>query len=144
MCPVWAYFTWAIVRREDQTRYKQLGDLRGETICWTRGSSYRDTLYNAGLNFGEASESADDDSALRMLLAGRCRAMLMSLDTGQPKKARAILGPRLDGLGLVAQPVERRYVHFAVGASSTWIKTIEQIDKVVGRHRKELERLQIQ
>ena len=85
--PIWTNHTWAVVREGEQASIKRYGDLNGQVVCWARGSSYGELFSLAGLGRMDAREASDDDGALRMAGAGRCRAALITLETDDPKRA---------------------------------------------------------
>lgn len=142
--PIWSNHTWAIVREGDQGNFRRYGDLNGQVVCWARGSSYGDLFTLAGLGRMEARESGDDDGALRMAGAGRCRAALLTLETSDPKKALqhpALAALRERGLALVPVALSTSPLHFVAGHGSRWTGVIERINRVVARSRSELEKM---
>jgi ABC-type amino acid transport substrate-binding protein len=132
--PIWFNHTWIVVREGDQGHFKRYGDLNGQPVCWARGSSYGELFTHTGLGHMDARESSDDDGALRMAAAGRCRAALITLETDQLE--RALRHPSLAELSkrhlaLVPHVVARTPLHFATGLGSRWTWVIERIDRVV-------------
>lgn len=142
--PVWLNHTWAIVRDGEQDRVRQYGDLAGQSVCWARGSSYGDLFTQAGLGRMAGVEAADDAGALRMVAAGRCRAALLTLETGQVERAErhpALVDLRERGLALLPAPVATTPLHFVTGHGSRWAWVIERLNPVIARSRAELERI---
>jgi len=142
--PIWSNHTWAIVREGDQTHFRRYGDLNGQLVCWARGSSYGELFTLAGLGRMDAREASDDDGALRMAAAGRCRAALVTLETHDPKLAQlhpALNGLRGRGLALVPIPLATTPLHFVTGHGSRWTWVIERINRVVSHSRGELEKM---
>lgn len=142
--PVWSYFTWAVVRDGQQHTVRRFGDLDGQAVCWARGSSYADLFTQAGLGRMQAREASDDDGALRMAAAGRCRAALITLESGHLRDALrhpALAALKQRGLALVPVPMAPIPLHFATGKAGQWAWVIERIDSVVARSRRELEQL---
>jgi polar amino acid transport system substrate-binding protein len=142
--PIWTYTTWAIVRAGGQGSIRRYGDLDGQLVCWARGSSYGEAFTQAGLGRMEMREATDDDGALRMVAAGRCRAALISLEVDRPERTLnhpALAELQSRGLALVPVPMAATSLHFATGHASPWAWVIERIDRVVSRSRADLERL---
>jgi len=142
--PIWTYYTWAVVREGGQGGIRRYGDLDGELVCWARGSSYGEAFTRAGLGRMEMREATDDDGALRMVAAGRCRAALISLETDDPERAAthpALGDMRRRGLAVVPVVMAATSLHFATGHGSRWGWVIERIDRVASRSRAELQRL---
>jgi polar amino acid transport system substrate-binding protein len=144
--PIWSNYTWAVVHRGDEAAFKHYGDLAGLPICWARGSSYGEQFAQAGLGRMQGVEATDDDGALRMVAAGRCRAALITLETDDLKrtlKHPALVEMQERGLALVPAPLTTTSLHFATGLHSRWTWVIERIDQVVARSRPELDRLRV-
>lgn len=141
--PITFNHTWAIVREGEEAGIRHFGDLNGQTVCWARGSSYGELFTDAGLGHMEPREASDDDGALRMAAAGRCRAALVTLDMEHPDQiGRYPTLARLKERGLALVPVAMAptALHFATGHGSRWVWAIERIDRVVSRSRGELDR----
>lgn len=144
--PIWTNHTWAVARRGDEAAIKRYGDLDGQAVCWARGSSYGELFSQAGLGRMQALEANDDDTALRMAAAGRCRAALITLETGDAAQAAghpALARMHERGLALVPLPLTTTSLHFATGHNSRWAWVIERINRVVSRSRAELDRLRL-
>lgn len=142
--PVWSNHTWAIVRDGAQAEIRRYADLSGQFVCWARGSSYGDLFTAAGLGRMRGIESADDDGALSMVGAGRCRAALLTLEAGKADQALrhpALKDLRALGLALVPKPVAETPLHFVTGLDSRWAWAITRINQVVSRSHQELERI---
>jgi|GEM_PF-5583950 len=142
--PVWTNQTWAVVRDGQQAGITRYADLDGQVVCWARGSSYGELFTHAGLGRMDAREAGDDDGALRMLAAGRCRAALITLETDDAKQAArhpALAESRRRGLVLVPVPLAVTPLHFATGRGSRWVSVIDRIDGVISRSRSELEKM---
>jgi len=142
--PIWTNHTWAVVRDGEQASIKRYGDLNGQVVCWARGSSYGDLFTHAGLGRMDVREATDDDGALRMAGAGRCRAALITLETDDLKRALrhpALAALQARGLALVPVPLTTSALHFATGHGSRWTWVIEKINQVVARSRSELEKM---
>jgi ABC-type amino acid transport substrate-binding protein len=142
--PIWSNYTWAIVRDGEQHGIKHFGDLNGQTVCWARGSSYGDAFSNAGLGQMDPREAGDDDGALRMAAAGRCRAALITLEAATVHEAErhpALVDLKKRGLAVVPTPMAPTSLHFATGLGSRWAWVIERINQAVSRSRGELDRL---
>lgn len=142
--PIWTNPTWAIVREGEQDRIRRYADLNGHVVCWARGSSYGELFTRAGLGRMEAREASDDEGALRMAAAGRCRAALLTLETHDPKRAAlhpALTGLRERGLALVPVALAKTPLHFVVGRGSRWAWVIERINRVVSQWHGELEKM---
>lgn len=144
--PIWSNHTWAIVREGEQGGLRQYGDLADQAVCWARGSGYGDLFTQAGLGRMRGVEAADDDGALRMVGAGRCRAALITLETGQAERAArhaALADLRQRGLALLPAPMATTPLHFVTGHGSRWAWVIARINPVVTRSRAELERIRL-
>ncbi|MDR7272395.1 ABC-type amino acid transport substrate-binding protein [Pelomonas saccharophila] len=144
--PIWTNHTWAVVRRGEEASIRRYGDLDGQAVCWARGSSYGELFSQAGLGRMKALEANDDDTALRMAAAGRCRAALITLETGDATLAArhpALAGMQGRGLVLVPVAMTTTSLHFATGLNSHWTWVIDRIDRVVARSRTELDRLRL-
>lgn len=142
--PVWINHTWAVVRDGEQAGIQHYRDLNGQVVCWARGSSYGELFTHAGLGRMEAREAGDDDGALRMAAAGRCRAALITLETGDAKQAArhpALAESRRRGLVLVPVPLAVTPLHFATGQGSRWVPVIESLNRVISRSRNELDKM---
>lgn len=142
--PVWSNHIWAIVRDGEQAGIRQYADLSGQTVCWARGSSYGDLFTEAGLGRMLGIESTDDDGAMRMVAAGRCRAALITLEASQADQALrhpALTGIQQRGLALLPTALSSSPLHFVTGLESRWTWVIERINQVVSRSRTELERI---
>lgn len=142
--PIWHNFTWVIVREGDQASIRRYGDLNGQLVCWARGSSYGELFTNAGLGRMEPREASDDDGALRMAAAGRCRAALITLETDHPDRVLqhpALADLRKRGLTVVPYVVLPTPLHFATGQGSRWSWVIDRINQVVTRSHGELQRM---
>jgi Bacterial extracellular solute-binding proteins, family 3 len=143
--PVWRYHTWAVVRQEDKPRIRHAADLRGMAMCWTRGSNYEGLARRADLDLSQVQETTSDEGGLRMVAAGRCRAMLLTMETDQIQRAERILAPaalRRQGLALVSRPLNAVSVHFAAAHQSRWAPVMDRIDTLISSSRASLERLQ--
>lgn len=141
--PVWLNHTWAVVREGEHGWLRRYAELAGEPVCWARGSSYGELFEQAGLGRMRGLEANDDDTAMRMLAAGRCRAALLTLESDQPE--RALLHPALErlkerGLALVPAPMTPSPLHFACGLNSRWSWVIDRLNPVLSRSRAELDR----
>jgi hypothetical protein len=142
--PIWSNHTWAIVRDGDQAAIRRFGDLNGQTVCWARGSSYGEMFTRAGLGRMHALEAGDDDGALRMTAAGRCRAALITLDmehAGQVGRYPTLANLQARGLALVPVAMAPTSLHFATGHGSRWAWVIARINQVASRSRGELQRM---
>lgn len=142
--PILAFHTWAVVRRAAPATIRRYADLNGHTVCWARGSSYGESFTRAGWGHMNGLESADDDGALRMAAAGRCRAALITLDSSDPEQAaRNPALAEMDQRGLMLVPVAlaATSLHFATGHDSRWAWVLENIDEVVAQSRSELQQL---
>lgn len=143
--PVWVNHTWAIVKEGEQRRIQRYADLNGEWVCWARGSSYGALFEQAGLGRMRGLESNDDDSAMRMVAAGRCRAALVTFEFDQAERVAqhpALQALKERGLALVPVPMTASPLHFACGLRSRWRWVIDRLDPVISRSRSELERFQ--
>ena len=143
--PVWRYHTWAVVRQEDKPRIRHAADMRGMALCWTRGSNYEGLARRADLDLSQVQETTSDEGGLRMVAAGRCRAMLLTMETNQIQRAEKILAPAAlhhQGLALVSLPLNAVSVHFAAAHQSRWAPVMDRIDQVISGSRASLERLQ--
>lgn len=142
--PIWSNHTWAVVREGDPIHIRRYGDLDGQVVCWARGSSYGELFTLAGLGRMDPREAGDDDGALRMAGAGRCRVALITLETSDPKQALlhpALAGLRSRGLALVPVALATTPLHFVAGHDSPWTWVIERINRVVSHSRGELEKM---
>jgi ABC-type amino acid transport substrate-binding protein len=142
--PVWSNHTWAVVREGDPLRIRRYADLNGQVVCWARGSSYGELFTLAGLGRMEPREAGDDDGALRMAGAGRCRAALITLETADPRQALrhpALAELRERGLALVPVPLATTPLPFVTGHGSRWSWVIDRINQVLSRSRGELQKL---
>ncbi|RTL46493.1 MAG: transporter substrate-binding domain-containing protein [Burkholderiales bacterium] len=142
--PVWVNHTWAVVREGEQHHVQRYADLKSEWVCWARGSSYGELFEQAGLGRMRGVESNDDDSAMRMAAAGRCRAALVTFESDQPERTAAhpaLQSLKERGLALVPTPMTPSPLHFACGLQSPWGWVIDRLDPVLGRSRTELDRL---
>lgn len=142
--PVWTNHTWAVVRDGEQGSIDTYGDLDGQWVCWARGSSYGELFTHAGLGRMQALESNDDDTAMRMVAAGRCRAALITLETHQADRAlqhRALAQLQARGLALVPVPLAAVPLHFACGRGSRWSWVLDRLNPVLARSRSALDRL---
>lgn len=144
--PIWTNATWAVVRDGEQDSIHHFGDLDGQTVCWARGSSYGESFTGAGLGRMVPHEAGDDDGALRMVAAGRCRAALITLDMenlNQIKSYPTLAHLKKRGLAIVPVMMAPTSLHFATGHGSRWAWAIERINRVVSRSRPELDRLRV-
>ncbi len=142
--PVWVNHTWAVVRDGDQLSIQRYADLNGEWVCWARGSSYGALFEQTGLGRMRALESNDDDSAMRMVAAGRCRVALVTFESDQFERVSrhpALRSLKERGLALVSAPMTPSPLHFACGLRSRWAWVIDRLNPVLSRSRTELERL---
>lgn len=142
--PIWSNYTWVIVREGDQAHIRRYGDLNGQVVCWARGSSYGELFTNAGLGQMDPREASDDDGALRMAAAGRCRAALITLESEHPDRAAqhpALADMRKRGLALVPHVMTHTPLHFATGLNSRWTWVIDRINEVAARSHGELQRM---
>lgn len=142
--PIWTNHTWAVIRQESRDRITRLSDLEGQAICWARGSSYEEQLRQLGLSQMLIREAADDDGALRMLAAGRCRAALLTLETAQAQQAErhpVLADYQTLGLTLMPSPLAATALHFATGHQSPWGWVLDRIDSLAANSRTTLERL---
>jgi hypothetical protein len=142
--PVWVNHTWAVVREGEQRSLQRYADLDGEWVCWARGSSYGVLFEQSGLGRMRGLESNDDDSAMRMVAAGRCRAALVTFESDQVERVAAhpaLHALKERGLALVPMPMAASPLHFACGLRSRWRWVIDRVNPVLDRSRAELERL---
>lgn len=142
--PVWVNHTWAVVRDGEQGRIQRFADLADEWVCWARGSSYGVLFEQAGLGRMRGLESNDDDSAMRMVAAGRCRAALVTFESDNVDRVAA--HPALQqlkgrGLALVPTALAPSPLHFVCGLHSRWTWVLDRLNPLLGRSRAELERL---
>jgi Bacterial extracellular solute-binding proteins, family 3 len=142
--PVWRYHTWAVVRQEDKPRLRHVADMRGMALCWTRGSNYEGLARQIDLDLSQVQETTSDEGGLRMVAAGRCRAMLLTMETDQVQRAEKILAPAAlsrQGLALMSRPLNAVNVHFAAAHQSRWSPVMDRIDTIISSSRASLERL---
>jgi polar amino acid transport system substrate-binding protein len=115
--PVFDNHVWMVVRRDRSLTYKSLADLRGRTLCVTRGISYGSAFEAAKQGAVFRVEQVDGDLAARtrMLVAGRCDLMLTSHRNPQPWAVEKVLRQESGyaaGIAVLPTPMQVDPVHF--------------------------------
>lgn len=140
--PICNVHAWAVVRDNDVGHVRTMSDLSGETVCWTRGSAYLQAFQDAGVNSPKISESNNNESALRMVAAGRCRIALLAAEESDVTVAAQAFQNTLKqapGTVLIPTPVFPMTVHFAAARQSPWSELIDRIDTIAADSRSVLQ-----
>ncbi len=141
--PVLEVASWALVRQGEAGTFRD--GFAQRTLCMARGSSYPTGFAERGIAVGQWLESDQGDPAtLRMLLAGRCDAAVLTV-LGQDAAAAARRlqdsGIDLQGVELLTQPLAATPLHFATGLRSPWRRALQRVDEALQRERRALDRL---
>ena len=130
--PVFDNYVWMVVRRDRSLDYRSLDDLRGRTLCVTRGISYGSAFEAAKANLFRV-EMVDGDLAARtrMLVAGRCDVMLTSHRNPQPWAVEKILRQEsgyTSGIAVLPTPMQVDPVHFAAARGHALAQVLPRLN----------------
>lgn len=142
--PAVEVMSWALVRQGEAANLQREGFAQ-RTLCMARGSSYPENFAARGIAVGRWLDSDQGDPAtLRMLLAGRCDAAVLTLagrDAAMVSQRLPVLGLDLKGLEVLPRPLLGSPLHFATGLHSPWRAQLRRIDAALGREQRAIEQL---
>lgn len=143
--PLFASRVWPISRRDRRLNLRGPEDLQGLRVCMSRTVSYGLAIDAAkGRSFQPEYSDGDLASRLRMLMAGRCEAMLSNhrsadawlleqrLREASGYSAALVVGP---------QPLVTDPVHIAAAKGSEWAAYLPRIDAALAKAREQLREL---
>lgn len=135
--PVITVQTWLVVRAAEAG---QFGDgLAQRSVCMARGSAYPSVFADRRVAVGRwVGANQGDPAALRMLLAGRCDAAVLTLpgpDAAMVQRRLAFYGLDASGLAVLPKPVTDSPLHLVTGHQSPWLPLLRRFDPILQQDR---------
>lgn len=141
--PVLRSHIWMVVRDESLLKARGVEDLRGHSVCITRGFSYG-AEFEAAQGRAFKVQVADGGYAarLRMLRSGRCDVVLTSQLTGQWQVVSRRLAEQAGAspdMRVVPTPLHQDDVHFTVREGSGLAGRLPALNRAIARLRPQLD-----
>ena len=143
--PVLKNRIWMVVRDEALLKVRFVEDLKGHSLCVSRGFSYGPEFEEAqGRAFKVEVADGGYEARLRMLKVGRCDVVLTSQLSGQWQVVSRRLGQLAiasPDMRVVPTPLYTEDVHFAVNGSSPLASMLPGLNRAVATQKARLETL---
>lgn len=133
--PIFSSHAWLVTDRARPLRHRHAEDLRGKVLCAPRGASFGpqfDALQRRGV-FQLEHSGFDFNSRARMLLMGRCDALLTAHRGSTPVRLQRRLRELPDGdrLQVLPRPLTDETIHFAVSKRSPLSASLMRLDAAI-------------
>ncbi|MFY7865641.1 substrate-binding periplasmic protein [Roseateles sp.] len=143
--PIFVNHVWMVVRRDQALEYRSLADLKGRTLCVSRGISYGASFEAArGHLFKVELADGDLNTRVRMLMAGRCDVMLSSHRSAQPWLFSRLLREQTGhsaALSVLPAPLQSDPIHFAVARGHPWLRLLPRLNSAMRQQSKAIQAL---
>jgi len=143
--PIFDNHVWMVVRRDQSLEYRTLADLKGRTLCVSRGISYGASFEAArGHLFKVELANGDLSARVRMLMAERCDVMLSSHRSPQPGLFERLLreaSGHSAALSVLPTPLQVDPVHFVVARDHSWVRLLPRLNAAMRQQSKAIQSL---
>lgn len=141
--PVFVSRGWLVVPKARPIVFERLEDLRGLTLCVSRGATYGAAFEDARRRLFRVEHGGNDlEGRARMLVAGRCDAMLAT-HRGSAAALERRLRPLRDGaqLQVLPRPLVEEGILFAAAKGSEPALLLPRLDEAIQRSRAAIQAL---